>query len=582
MYWANEAQRLRKLSYTRFRSLSERGYSIEEETASSTLFAINTDPFGRTFFSKSLGEVVVRDPLTGRSFTQEEWATKEFVVDNKCQLVNKVSADLVVGKRLSIKFREEDREEPSELVGEEKRSEISSLRPGGQTTVSDELDDWLQRFVRRNRLPTVLYESALQNSSLGDQYFALEVEGGGIDVVPVDPFFVEILEHRGRVVGYEVAWDIEQDVVAEPSILGRIGQVRRRSRRDLVMKKFYFPGYIRWELFEIDRERLKRLPLWELPENRELLARAFSPDAEHLVPMIVGPEDETGEPGERPAEDERQIGEVIALMEYTGIDVPTLVHWPNYRMFSRYGMSDNGMIESLQNALNNRETQLNDVLDKHADPAMAGPDAYLDENGNLPMSGGGGRYFPVGQGDDNPEYLEWGGHLQDSHREIERLYRAILANTETAAALLGMDEGGVQSGRALMYKLLRSLAMATRKATYMTQAIIDLTTIAQKLRLTWLVPEQPSVTAESEIPSSEDWRQVVFEPAVSVESAIPEDREGLISEVERLVEQRIITRATAVRIIERLYDEVDAESEEQALESEDEVRRSEALSAFET
>lgn len=50
----------------------------------------------------------------------------------------------------------------------------------------------------------------------------------------------------------------------------------------------------------------------------------------------------------------------------------------------------------------------NDILDKHADPPMHGSDAYLDKNGNLVMTGGGGRYFTKQAGENPPGYLRMG------------------------------------------------------------------------------------------------------------------------------------------------------------------------------
>ena len=90
MYYRNNEQKVRKQNYVRYQKLTESGYSISNESAQTALYYINDDPFGRAYYLKSLGEVAIKDPMTGRMYTQEEWATKEFIIDNKTQLINKV------------------------------------------------------------------------------------------------------------------------------------------------------------------------------------------------------------------------------------------------------------------------------------------------------------------------------------------------------------------------------------------------------------------------------------------------------------------------------------------------------------
>ena len=516
MYSADSAQEKRKQDYARFQKLTQKGHSIADENPNTALYYINEDPFGRTYYLKSLGEVTVRDPITGRTYQQEEWATKEFITDNKCQLINKVSADLVVGKKLNLAWDVND-------------------------SATEDENKWLEDFYKKNKFNSKMYEGCIRNSALGDQYIELYVKDDMIKLRSIHPSFVDIHCTFDEVESYEISWEIS---IKTTSKSGWLVSRSKKNRVDYVQKKTHYKGKIIYELFERKETELVATPLIVNPKNKDLVDRAIT------SPFMKTYRDAEGE------YDTDIIDQIFVIVEYTGIDDFLLVHWPNYRMFDIYGVSDNGMIENLQNALNNRQTQLNDVLDKHADPAMAGDASYLDSNGNLTMSGGGGRFFPITPGEAPPIYLSWDGHLEDTQKEIKRIYTAILDNTETSPALLGKDDGGIQSGRALMYKLIRSLAMAARKAVYMKEAIVDIIITAQKLNDIWITGNGDNVTEEYKT----EWENILI-PTIEIQSAIPSDTTEAVDMVIKLVSEGIITQETAIDIVEKYFDEIEAEEE---------------------
>lgn len=518
MYSRNQEQARRKQDYLRYKKLTMQGYSVADDTATGALYVINEDPYGRAYYTKPLGEAVKRNPLTGRKYSQEEWATKEFVIDNKAQLINKVSADLVVGKDVEIV-------------------------PENPKDVSEENKEWFDNFKDANKLDVMLYEGAIQNSSLGDFYFEVRIsDNGDIEVVEIDPYFVDIDHRYKKVKFYEIAYEFEVD---KPRKYLRIG-VNKVRKITYVQKKIHMPGKIIYELFEKDGADYLPVPLILNTENAELFERVSN--KQHMKMYVsLDPQVET---------DNKDTAYFI--VEYTGIDEPLLVHWPNYRMFDIFGVSDTGMIESLQNAINNRTTQLNDTLDKHADPSMYGPDAYLDANGNLEMSGGGSRYFPVVEGMSPPGYLTWSGHLEEAHKEIMRLYASILENSEVSPALIGNDQGGIESGRALMYKLIRSICMAARKGIYMQNAIKELVRVAQKMRIVWITGGGVDNPETYTLPEFDDQ---LFSVSITTRSSIPTDRTVIIADVVKLIDANTLTIETAVMIVSKLFDEIDAEKE---------------------
>ena len=339
MYSRNEKQARRKQDYLRFEKLTSKGYSVADDMASSALYVINEDPYGRAYYTKPLGEAIKRDPLTGRKYSQEEWATKEFVIDNKAQLINKVSADLVIGKSIDITYSDSE-------------------------NVSENEKEWLKDFIKENHLSTMLYEGAIQNSAKGDFYFQVVIgDDGEISLVSIDPYYVDIEHKNKKIKFYEVAYEFEVD---KPKKFLRIGS-NRSKKITYVQKKIHMAGKIIYRLFEKNDAEYVPVPLNINPENNELLEKALN--SKHMKLYVsLDPLVETTD-----------INAAYFTVEYTGIDEPLLIHWPNYRIFDIFGVSDTGMIESLQNALNNRSTQFNDILDKHADPSMYGPDSYLDE-----------------------------------------------------------------------------------------------------------------------------------------------------------------------------------------------------------
>jgi len=538
LYYRNEEQRLRKQNYARYKQLTEKGYSISEQTGQSPLYVINDDPFGRTYYTKPLGESVARDPITGQTYTQEEWSTKEFIIDNKTQLINKAHADLLIGKGISVTFPEDEKKETesTDVPVEEKKSE---------------LDVWLEDFLADNQFDMQMSEASLRNSSLGDQFIKLYIEEGKIKFTFVEPDIVDIEQKNNKPVSYEVAWEIEK--TPDTKKIQRIDSTgdmlfnkkkQQKTQYSWIQKETYFPGKIRYELFETTAGELGRLSLNKNPDNAELIERAR---AGKNYKILIADDVEWN------VEDEDLI---YVIEEYTGIDCMNIIHWPNYRIFSLYGISEAGLIESLQNAINNRATQVNDIMDKHSDPSMYGNPAYLDNNGNITMSGAA-RFFPTNPGDPAPGYLEWGGHVSESMEEINRLVRAMLDNTETAQALLGLDSGGVESGRALMYKLIRSLNMRERKALYLNQFITNLIMTAQKLKLVWV--DGQGYNSTEELSKEYDWGGKIIKPTIMGKSSLPTDEDAILDKILKVLKDGIIDKETALDLIMQLslFEDVD-------------------------
>ncbi len=191
--------------------------------------------------------------------------------------------------------------------------------------------------------------------------------------------------------------------------------------------------------------------------------------------------------------------------EETGVDAIPLIHIPNYRTGSRFwGYSDYLGLESLFAALNERLSQVSEVLRKHASPRLAVPLDFIRPDGTVALEDL--EIIPFDpQTRPRPEYLTWDAHLTAAFTEIDRLTDLALLTSETAPSLFGIDKFGVaESGRALKYRLLRTLAKVARKRAYFTAGLTQALYHAQCLEVKHgarYTPEMPTIDWPDGLPN---------------------------------------------------------------------------------
>ncbi len=161
------------------------------------------------------------------------------------------------------------------------------------------------------------------------------------------------------------------------------------------------------------------------------------------------------------------IGEPIIYEETeTGVDEFLIVPVNNVLTTDRVtGLDDYIDLDSIIQELEIRIGQISRILDKHADPNMYGPDTALERD---PITGqwgywGGGKYFPVGQGEQPPGYITWDGQLEASFKQIDLLMEQLYILSETSAAAFGQLKSGLaESGTALRRLMMTPLAKVNR------------------------------------------------------------------------------------------------------------------------
>jgi hypothetical protein len=96
---------------------------------------------------------------------------------------------------------------------------------------------------------------------------------------------------------------------------------------------------------------------------------------------------------------------------------------------------------------------------------MYGPDSALEQDAKTGQwqFRGGGKFFPVAQGEQPPGYVTWNGQLEAAFREIDLLMEQFYALSETTAAAFGQLKAGLaESGSALKRLMLAPLAKVNR------------------------------------------------------------------------------------------------------------------------
>ena len=183
------------------------------------------------------------------------------------------------------------------------------------------------------------------------------------------------------------------------------------------------------------------------------------------------------------------LGDMPGLVssQLTRIDRSLIVHIPNWKTGNRFfGMSDYHDLDSLFYAINNRMTKVDNILDKHSDPILMVPPGVLDENGKVKKKALG--VIEIGEGETGkPEYIVWDASLENAFKEIEKLVEFMYLTGEISPDILGMGTGVSDSGRALKFKLMRTIAKAARKKLYYDRGLKQVIYLAQQLAQAWNV-----------------------------------------------------------------------------------------------
>lgn len=298
--------------------------------------------------------------------------------------------------------------------------------------VPDGDQDWVDAFWRENKMDVQLYESALSNSYSGDAVFKLRAGKRN-----------------------EEDQDGESTVIVED-----------------ITPRIFFPDV---DGFNV-RANPKEIELkWTFKYGDDMYLRKEIHSAGKIENKVYKMKGEKIEYEVAPS----SVGIEVDAEQSTNIQDLLITHVANWKTGDRYfGLSDYHDLTSLFYALNNRLSKVDNILDKHGDPILTVPPGVLDEKGNVNKKALG--VIEVEQGQDGkPEYVVWDASLEAAFKEVEKLVEYLYLTAEISPDLLGMGDGVSDSGRALKFKLMRTLAKTARKRLYYDQAIKEIIYKAQ-------------------------------------------------------------------------------------------------------
>jgi len=294
--------------------------------------------------------------------------------------------------------------------------------------------DWVDEFWKANKMDTQLYESALSNSANGDALFKLRI--GKID--PADEDTSVIVEDVVPKIYFPETNGF--NVRQKPSVQ-KLAWTFRIGDDIYLREEIHEPGVIRNKVYKMMGNRIM---------NEVGLG---------VLGLIEGLKEE----------------------ELVDINQSLLIHVPNWKSNDRFfGISDYYDLDSLFYALNNRISKIDNILDKHSDPILMVPPGVLDEKGHVKKKALGVIEFKDGE-NGKPEYIVWDASLENAFKEIEKIVEFLMMVGEISPDAFGMGKGQSDSGRALKFKLMRTIAKVARKKLYYNEAIKQFMYTAQLL-----------------------------------------------------------------------------------------------------
>lgn len=297
--------------------------------------------------------------------------------------------------------------------------------------VPDGDQDWVDAFWRENQMDVQVYESALGNSYQGDAIFKL------------------------RAGPRNKKEDAESTVICED-----------------ISPKLYFPKIDGFNVRgEPDAVELK----WTFKVGEQMYLRVERHEPGKIYNKVYEMKGDKIMGEVAPA----NAGLNLLPEENTNVDDILVYHVANWKTGDRhFGLSDYHDLDYLFYALNNRVSKIDNILDKHGDPILMVPPGVIKEDGTVNKKALG--VIEVSEGETNkPEYIVWDASLQSAFTEVEKLVDFLYLTAEISPDLLGMGEGSSESGRALKFKLMRTLAKTQRKRLYYDQVLKDLIYDAQ-------------------------------------------------------------------------------------------------------
>lgn len=370
--------------------------------------------------------------------------------------------------------------------------------------------DFVDKLWYENSLWTTLYEEALVSSYKGDSVMRILAVDGQVrvDTVKPDVYFPVYNDNN-------VKAPVKEHVLAYRQTI---------DEREYLVVETYRVGEIETKVYEF---------------KQNTIGGEYNPkDILGIEPIV-----------------KTNLGEGYSLIH----------HIKNWGMSGKFwGISDYEDLVDLFFAINNRLSRNEHILDKHGDPILAVPQGVLDSSGEVsrqklgmielpshPMSGEASK----------PEYIVWDSKLESSFAQIDVLEEQLFKAAQVSPTLFGLTKYGVaESGRALKYKLLRTLSLKHRKQMYWDNGIKSLIESAIEFARNNRLTADGIAPAETEVPTIY-WQDGI----IMDELEILENEKGkldyeLTTKEDAIANVEGITRDEAQEKLDRIQQELDAKN----------------------
>lgn len=315
----------------------------------------------------------------------------------------------------------------------------------------------LDAIVQRNQFATLVYDIALDISRYGDGVFKIGLAEGKAVIRGQSPsyWFPVVTLSDIREIQYQVlAWPFEETI---KNFWGKDEKIK----------------FIKVEIHERGRITHKVL---ELGKNGKI---------------------------EKERDPMEFFDDIPAIEEDTRVDEFLVQQAPGLRPIDRlYGLNDYKDAEGIVKEMEKRLSQISRILDKHSDPTMYGPSAFLviDRKTGEKRFLGTGKYIPVDDDATPPGYVVWDGQLSEAFNQLEELKQQFWLVTETSPAAFGqVDVGIATSGTALRRLMQAPLAKARRLRMRIDPVAKKVLQTAAKLEY---AGAQPVIDFQEEIPET--------------------------------------------------------------------------------
>jgi hypothetical protein len=171
----------------------------------------------------------------------------------------------------------------------------------------------------------------------------------------------------------------------------------------------------------------------------------------------------------------------LSPITLTGIAANTITWIPNMMARGRAVSDYDGAID-LQDKLNAQDTQVDNILAKHAELMVAAPKEMADEDGNAKARH---KLWWYDDPERIPKYIQRTLELDAPIGNVKRTVNNLLIRTETSPVLLGLKEGAAPDAyKKVRLEAFNSIVKASRKAAYWTPGVERALTVAQDLEQT--------------------------------------------------------------------------------------------------